>query len=179
MGGDWQGAKEIHDLQKGHRDQMAVAVRASVDTLECGMHARRSEHAADDKQRMNEIFQDLKSDQPDPAKRMHSRTDTQPILEAWHEAFHAQMALHRKDVDDAEKRAQAAIQLARRRGDLFGEGVLSDGGSVLEEARTQAAWGEIQLKRGDPDGKDRLRDALRTFEDAGLTWEVARIRPLI
>jgi hypothetical protein len=57
--------------------------------------------------------------------------------------------------------------------------VLLRGGCVLEEARTQAAWGELQLKRGDPDGKDRLRDALRTFEAAGLTWETNRIRPLI
>jgi tetratricopeptide (TPR) repeat protein len=209
MGGDWQGAKEIHDLQKGHADQMQLAVRAAVDTLECGVHARRGEHESGDEIRMNEIFQDLNTGQTDPSKRKHSRMEEQPVLEAWHEAFHAEMALHSNNIADAEKWAQRAREQAQQRGDVFGEGlalriegqalaaaghaeprevddlmrrsrdVLSRGGCVLEEARTQAAWGELQLKRGDPDGKDRLRDALRTFEAAGLTWETDRIRPLI
>ena len=206
MGGDWRRAHQIYAQNEKHVKNMGhPAALAILDTILCGAYARRGEHELDHKPEMNKVLDDLAK----PTGGTHSRANEQLLLDAWHEAFHAQMALHCGDVQKAESSANAALEAARKRGDVFGEGLavrilaqtlaatdpdkgntvdnlmrqsrdmLSGGGCVLEEARTQAAWGELQLKRGNLDGKDRLRDALRTFEGAGLTWEASRIRPLI
>jgi hypothetical protein len=57
--------------------------------------------------------------------------------------------------------------------------VLLEGGCELEAARTLVAWGQLGLRRGDPDARDRLNRAIRTFQDAGLPWEVEYVSGLL
>ena len=56
--------------------------------------------------------------------------------------------------------------------------LLLRGGCTLEAARTNVAWGEWLQQHGDPNANERLDDALRTFQEAGLASEVAYINSL-
>jgi tetratricopeptide (TPR) repeat protein len=206
MGGEWQRAAEINEQNAEHVKSMnhpaATAIR---DTLTCAAQARRADYELDHVREMQAVLEDV---QNSDGQSNHTRAHEQPLLEAWHEAFHAQMAFQCGNMQAAIRHADAAVQAAANRGDVFGEGIarrikgqaladddpnneeidtlmrasrdaLTKGGCELELARTLSAWGYIQLQRGNMDGKDRLLSALRTFESAGLTWEAARIRPLI
>ncbi len=206
MGGEWQRASEINGQNEDHVRRMGhPAAAAILDTLTCAAQARRADYELDHVPEMQGVLDDLERQ---PTEAGHTRPPEQHLLGAWHEAFHAQMAFQSGKMELAKQRASAAVEAARTCGDVFGEGVglrilaqalaardpsdeeidklmresrdaLSKGGCELELARTLSAWGWVQLQRGNLDGRDRLLSALTTFETAGLTWEAARIRPLI
>jgi len=206
MGGDWERVQDIHQQQSADATKMQLAVQGALDTLECAGHALRRDHQPEHRARMRDILtQDGGATQADP----RHRADQQPVLGAWHGALHARLALHLGELDTAIKHAEAARKLAQQREDSFGLGlalhmlgraraasgapasdiddlmrqsrdVLTKAGCTLEAARTQATWGELMLERGDRNGIDRLRDALRILEEAGIKGaEIDAIKALI
>jgi hypothetical protein len=206
MGGEWQRAADINAQNADHVGRMGhPAAAAILDTLTCAAQARRADYELDHVGEMALVLDDLQKPREQAG---HTRAAEQQLLDAWHEAFHAQMAFQAGNMEVAIQHADAAVEAASKRGDVFGEGIglriraqalaasdpnneeidtlmrasrdaLAKGGCELELARTLSAWGFLQLQRGNLDGKDRLLTAYRTFESAGLSWEAARIRALI
>jgi class 3 adenylate cyclase/tetratricopeptide (TPR) repeat protein len=131
-----------------------------------------------------------------------------PSLRHWHDAFVAGVAVRAERHTDAVRAAEQTVRQAQELGNIFGEGMawrylalalagqdpddpridqhmrrsvdlLTSGECQLEAARTLVAWGDLGLKRRDPDAPARLREALRIFEQAELSWEVDYVQGLL
>jgi tetratricopeptide (TPR) repeat protein len=126
-----------------------------------------------------------------------SQLGEQLLLMDWFAAAHAEVVLAAGRVEDALSRAEAAVELARSVGGLYGEGlaqrvwgqalaeaspprwdeaeahlstsvqVLEAGEAFLEAARTHVVWGQSCRKRGD------LLSALEHFEKAAAQFEAS------
>jgi class 3 adenylate cyclase/tetratricopeptide (TPR) repeat protein len=207
MGGEWKEAEETWNRIKDSAEKLGHPAMLSVlDTLQCGAHARHGEHEGTHIDQMNAVIDEVEEKTSPNGGRRHLNPQKQAVYEAWHGAFHAQMALHCGDFQKAQTLAHDALIFAETRDDLFGKGLalrimgqsvaagggsvqdvdrymresretLEAGGSKLEKARTLTAW--AMLKPDDPDRRERLEEARRIFESAGLGRDVERVDKLL
>jgi hypothetical protein len=203
LGGEWQRAQQVYQESAQNAERLGhPQVSRAVRTLRLW-----SAYGRGDEKEIEAILDE------GPEPNAAALEEHQYVL---HEALHAALHTHLHRLSNStptedrlgasERDAVQAQEIARRRGDLFAEGLavralaqvlaernaadpqvdeymrrsrdlLESGGCKLEAARTLVEWGRVGLQRNDPDACDRIKSAGRIFEASGLSWELDQLPP--